>query len=171
MIKQLFDVFRMAMLNRPDGSRKEAFDCFLAEIKSDPAYLDLLARDYFDRMAAIWTVDRGEGTYLFRRTELGQKRVDRARQRRDAAERKEAAYSEMKASVRDVLLLDLTLPNGKVLRHSTGAECRKAGGFFAEVAKYLKPTQVVDRHLSEGDLQNIRSRVYQRNDRKRRIAG
>lgn len=185
MTKPLFDVFRMAMLQRPDGSRAEAFDAFFETIKSDPAYTEALARDYFDRHSATWKIDRGEGTYLFRRTEPGENRlrrdasveikeptaqpsaadIERLRADRERSRKRSAAALEsLRASIRDVILLDLTLPNGKALRDSTGAECKRAGGFFREVAKHIRPTQVVDKHMSEADLQNIRARFYQRNN-------
>lgn len=82
----------------------------------------------------------------------------------EATARTAIAFNEMKAKLRSVVLLDLLLPDGKALRDATGAECAKAGGFFADVAKTLKPSQVVDRHLREGDLQNIKARFYQKNE-------
>lgn len=56
------------------------------------------------------------------------------------------------------------MPNGKALRHATGAECASAGGFYAEIGKHLKATQVVDKHMSEANLQDIRARYFQRNE-------
>lgn len=177
MTKPLFDVFREAMIGNPDGSRKEQQDGFIERMKSDPAYLEMLARDYFERMAAVW-MPRAEptGGHSFVRTEVSQDKVERQshprpaskplelvrRTREESAARTAAAFEELKAKVR-VVLLDLVLPNGKALRDATGAECAKAGGFYSEIAKHIKPTQVVDRHLSEGDLQNIRARFYQAN--------
>lgn len=178
MTKPLFDVFRDTMMNNPDASRKDQQDEFIEQMKSEPAYLDMLARDYFDRMAAVWTV-RSEpttGSNTFTRTAPSQDKVERMsrphvapkpvelvrRSREESAARTVAAFEELKAKVR-VVLLDLVLPNGKALRDATGAECAKAGGFYSEVAKHLKPTQVVDRHLSENDLKNICARYYQAN--------
>lgn len=178
MTKPLFDVFRATMMDNPAGSRKEAKDDFMERMRSDTAYLDLLAGDYFERMAAVWVVrDYGESSHSFGRSEVSQDKVERMshpraevkpielvrRTKEEAAARTATAFAEMKAKVRSVILLDLILPNGKALRNATGAECAKAGGFYAEVAKTIKPTQVVDRHLSEGDLQNIRARFYQKN--------
>lgn len=179
MTKPLFDVFRSTMMDNAAGSRKEAQDAFLAKMKEDPAYLDLLATDYFERMAAVWTVrTEAEHSTSFGRTDVSQDKVERMshprnqvkpvalvrRTKEEAAARTAAVFEEMKAKVRGVILLDLVLPNGKALRDATGSECAKAGGFFTEVAKALKPTQVVDKHLSEADLQNIRARFYQANE-------
>lgn len=176
MTKPLFDVFRETMIGNPTGSRKEQQDGFIERMKSDPAYLEMLARDYFDRMASVW-VPRVEptGGHSFGRTEASQDKVQRLshpnksksvelvrRTREESAARTAAALEELRAKVR-VVLLDLVLPNGKALRDATGAECAKAGGFYSEIAKHIKPTQVVDRHLSENDLKNICARYYQVN--------
>lgn len=164
MTKGLFDVFRDAMMHNPKGSRKEAQDLFIEQMRSDVVYLDLLARDYFTRMSAAWEVREENLGYSFGRTEVSADKIERAsRAREESRTRTASAFAELKARVRDIILLDLTLPDGKVLRHATGAECSKAGGFYAEIAKHIKPQQVVDRHLSEGDLQNIRTRFYQSN--------
>lgn len=178
MTKPLFDVFRAVMMENANGSRKEASDEFIKRMKADPAYLDLLANDYFERMAAVWTVrTETPASKAFVRTEISQDKVERMsgprapavsvelvrRTREEAKARTSKAFEEMKAKVRGIILLDLVLPNGKALRDATGAECAKAGGFFEAVAKAIKPTQVVDRHLSEADLQNIRARYYQAN--------
>lgn len=181
MTKPLFEVFRESMLANPNGSRREAQDSFVAAMKTDPAYLDMLAIDYFTRMSAVYVVKQAPLGSVFGRTDVSQDKNERtaaalvsraaavgniedARAKRDeASQRTQSAFADLKAKIRDVILLDLTLPNGKALRQSTGAECTKAGGFFAEVAKHVKPRQVVDRHLTEAELQNIRARFYQRN--------
>lgn len=178
MTKPIFDVFRDTMMNNPEGSRVELQREFTRRMKSNKAYLDMLARDYFERMAAVWTVHpQKTGGYSFGRTLVSQDKVARMShpkavqkpvevvrsERAAAATRTATAYAELKAKVRSIILLDMVLPNGKALRDATGAECAKAGGFYAEVSKRIRPTQVVDRHLSEGDLQNIRARFYQAN--------
>lgn len=180
MTKPLFDVFRAAMMDNASGSRKEAQDDFLARMKADPAYLEMLATDYFERMAAVWTVrHEAVASTSFGKTVVAADKASRLtgpraerpakplelvrRTQEESKLRTQAAFAELKAKVRDVVLLDILLPNGKALRDATGADCVKAGGFFAEVAKQIKPTQVVDRHLTEGDLQNIRARFYQAN--------
>lgn len=233
MTKPLFDVFRGSMMRNPTGSRKEAQDHFVEMMKSDPAYLDLLAKDYFERMAAVWTVRQEKHGYSFGRTEVSRDKITRTiksrvpelldtperrtaylsaavetgdaeeiqdaitivtqatvepssgnvftdiglpdaerllmeaeqrrEQRKESAERTSAAYTALKSKIREVLLLDLELPNGKLLRHATGAECTKAGGFYGEIARHIKPAQVVDRHLTEDKLQDIKARYFQRN--------
>ncbi|MCM0751999.1 hypothetical protein DEA98_14100 [Brucella pseudogrignonensis] len=145
MTKPLFDVFRSTMMNSAAGSRKEAQDAFIEQMKSDPEYVELLARDYFDRMAAVWTVrTETQASKVFTRTDVSQDKVERMshprgqvkplelvrRTREETAARTATAFEEMKAKVRSIVLLDLVLPDGKALRDATGSECAKAGGFF-----------------------------------------
>ena len=166
MTKPLFDVFRDALMRKPEGSRKEALDYFRKKIAADPAYLDLLARDYFDRMSATYMPRKVEHGFMFGRTELAEARGEAIRRgRAEGAARSAAALDTIKAKLREVLLLDLVLPNGKKLREATGADCARAGGFYAEVSKHIKATQVVDKHLTEANLQDIRSRYFQRNEK------
>lgn len=51
--------------------------------------------------------------------------------------------------------LDFVMPNGKPLRDCTGGECARAGGWFAKIAKRVKPNQVVGNVLSDSDLKKI----------------
>lgn len=154
MRKPIHEAFRDAMIGARHNSRKDAMDLFLETMKSDTAYLEILARDYFDRNAAVWTVHVDKpGSASFVRRDIRAEREARSR----------TVYAEMKNKIRDVVLLDMLLPNGTSLRHATGADCAKAGGFFAAVARAIKPTSVVDKHLSERDLQNIRARFFQAN--------
>lgn len=163
MIKKvtLFDAFRHAMLADPKTSRKEAFKHFLETVQSDPRYLENLAEDYFYRMAAQWEPQKigKEGSFSLVGTPATKRRAElSAEKRAESGERVAKGHEELKAKVRAIILLDLTLPNGKRLRDATGAECAKAGGFYTEVARHLKPTQVVDKHFNEKDLRDIQSR-------------
>ena len=57
-----------------------------------------------------------------------------------------------------IVLMNLPMPNGKNLRDCTGSECAKFGGWFASIAKVLKPNEKVGSHLSEQDLKNLYGR-------------
>lgn len=167
MTKPLFDVFRDAVMWKPAGSRKEAMDWFLKQMKAKPEYLEELARFYFERMSATWSAREGEHGHSFGRTVAAENMIaQRRKQRQENAARSATMLETLKTSIRNVILLDLVMPNGKALRHATGAECARAGGFYAEIGKRLKPTQVVDKHMSEANLQDIRARYFQRNDAK-----
>lgn len=155
MIFDLFAAYRRAVMHKTNPTRKEAFERFLVELKRDHAALEALAQDYFDRKAnSHWQAKEGLGT-TFKR--IGYQHAERTREdfSRDITKIKEA--------IRNTVLLDMELPNGKLLRFATGAECAKAGGFYSAVAVSIKPTQVVDKHLTETDLQNIRARYFQVN--------
>lgn len=159
----LFDIFRNAMLANPDSSRKETFNIFLEAVRSDAIYLDALASDYFHRMEAQWRVSRIGESHSLVGTPVTQRRAEISTERRKGhVERSAQAHTDLKARLRSVILLDLTLPNGKKLRDATGAECAKAGGFYTEVARHIKPTQVVDKHLNEAELRNIQARFESR---------
>ena len=136
------------MMANPAASRNEAFRHFMSEIKSDPDWVEVLAKDYFDRTANSWMPRRTDLGYVFGRSaKYIEQRKALERQTQDSVRR-----------VTNSILMDLTLPNGKMLRYATGAECVKAGGFYLEVAKHVKSTQVVDKHLTEDDLKNIQLR-------------
>ena len=123
MTKPLFDVFRDAMERKPTGSRKEALDQFVAAMKSDPKYLEDLATDYFHRMSAAWTVRDEKHGYSFGRVVEPSVKIEEVRTKRAfSAERTATALETLKAKIRDVILLDLVLPNGVSLRHATGAD-------------------------------------------------
>lgn len=170
MTKPLFDAFRQTMLNYPSASRKEQMDAFIEAMASDPRNLALLAADYFERMSAVWTVKEHRISQSVERTAVSDDKVTRMalarKSREDAKARNSAAAEALTIGIRNLLLLDLIMPSGKRLREATGAECTRAGGFYAEIAKRIKPTQTVDRNLTEGDLQNIKARFYQQNREK-----
>lgn len=70
-----------------------------------------------------------------------------------------AASEELRALIKSratkMVLLDITLPTGTALRDSTAADCRRAGGWLAAVAKLVGPKKKVGEALSEADLQKI----------------
>lgn len=162
MIKKvkLFEAFRRAMLSNPKGSRKEQYTEFMETVRSDPGYLDLLAEDYFYRQAQTWETREIEpGSHAIVGTPAMQRRVERsAEQRAESAKRTAKMQEELAATIRPFIFLEMEMPNGKKLRNCTGAELAKFGGAFLEMSTYLKPTEVVDKHLSEKNLRDIFSR-------------
>lgn len=84
-------------------------------------------------------------------------------QRRQAAsadtEAVAATKTRMKSRVRDhvvreaqILLLDLTMPNGKKLAQCTGKECQDFGSWYAVLATKVGPKKKVGDVLSEGEV-------------------
>jgi len=115
-------------------------------------------------MSATYMACKVKHGFAFGRTEIAEARGEAIRRgRAEGAARSATALATIKEKLREVLLLDLVLPNGKTLREATGADCARAGGFYVEVSKHIKPTQVVDKHLTEANLRDIRSRYFQSN--------
>ena len=59
--------------------------------------------------------------------------------------------------VTQIMLMNLTLPSGKLLREATFKECTEAGGWWVKVGKQGKPNQIVGRTISEVDLRAIQA--------------
>lgn len=155
-VRSLFDVFRRSMLRNPDASRKEQLTHFLDEVRKEPAYLDALAEDYFYRQAKDWQPEKlGPHSVTLSATPTAEHRYEKAAAKR--AEGKKRVAAEV-ARIKNVLLMNLRLPTGSLLRDATGAECAKAGGFYTEVSRHLDGREVVGKHLDETDLQNIQAR-------------
>lgn len=164
----LWNAFRNAMLSDPDGSRKDAFAHFLQSMQSDPAYLKELAQEYFDRNAAQWKIEHIGKNVSLVGTAAVQKRAEvSAAKRAENAKIVQERLAEIKATARAVLTLDFVMPNGKRLRDCTGAETERFGGIFSEIARHVKPTQVVGHHINARELANL----CQRFEPKRRSGG
>lgn len=74
------------------------------------------------------------------------------------AERKtktESLKETIKKRAVQMVLLDLTMPNGKALRYCTGRDCAKAGGWFTRIAKKIGAAGVVGKVLSEADVKSL----------------
>lgn len=54
-----------------------------------------------------------------------------------------------------ILLMGMTMPNGKPLGDCTGADCREVGGWLDRVAQLISPDDTVRDKLSEDDLRTL----------------
>jgi hypothetical protein len=79
---------------------------------------------------------------------------ERAEARREIEDRARAIFTN---------LLDYALPGGKLMRNATKADLERAGSWYADVARVLKPGQTVGKHLSLQQLQDIWTRHHKRN--------
>jgi hypothetical protein len=165
MIKRtkLFDAAINAIRNNPDSSRKKQFDDFWETIRSDTGYFKSLAEDYFYAQAKSWEAKEGDnGSLNIVGTPSKERQVISDEKRREAAaeraERNERAQEELAAKIRPFIWFEMEMPNGKKLRHCTGAELSKFGGIFTELSTHLKPTERLDSKLGEMDIRNIASR-------------
>lgn len=159
---QLLDIFQRSLRNDPDGSRKDQFKAFLKEVRENDALIVQLAEDYFDRFYHRFKNDEKDGSNQVVGTSVEERRAAAiaARQEREAQieTMAQARVNRVMEQVKRVIMLDLIMPNGKKLRYCTFAEVTKFGGLFADIGKCGKPTQVIDKHLNEADLQNLRAR-------------
>lgn len=175
MIKKvsLREAYKNAVLNDPAASRKDAFRHFLETVRSNPAYLDLLAEEYFDRMAAQWQPEKvGKDSYGLVATSVVKRRSERSAERRaESKERIAEAKAEIAKTMRPFIFFEMIMPNGKKAKDCTGAELVSFGGGFTEVGKSIKPNQVVHKHLSEREFADIFSRAGKSTKRRRSAAG
>lgn len=156
---KVFEAFRRAMLTDPRAARKEAADRFYADIIADPTQVRSVIDAEFYRLAAQWEArEIGPGNHTLAGTPTTTRRAMTAVQRAESKARTASVQAEMAATIRPFIWLEMEMPNGKKLRHCTGAELARFGGAFLEMSKHLKPSEVVDRHLSEADLRSIYSR-------------
>jgi len=164
----LFETYRKACMNNPNGSQKDQFEAFLEIVQSDPAYVVALARDYFDRRAQSWGPQEHDGSTTLAATHLRDDREKaRAARRGDNERIVKSRLAAIKAKARIVLTLDSIMPNGKRLRECTFAEVRKFGGIFAELARHGKGNEVITKHINAKDLENIVSRFEKPAQRRR----
>jgi hypothetical protein len=65
---------------------------------------------------------------------------------------------EAKVEAEAIRLLEHVTPNGTKLGDCTGAQCRKLGGWYLEIAKRLNPSDHVRNHLDDTELLAIAAR-------------
>jgi hypothetical protein len=53
------------------------------------------------------------------------------------------------------VLMDYVLPDGKMLRDATGAECVAAGGWLKQVGEKVGAANIVGKKLTEADLRRL----------------
>lgn len=74
---------------------------------------------------------------------------------RTAKERDDTTKSMKASAVAKIVLMQVTLPTGKTLAESTGAECVAAGGWLARVGERVGPRGIVGEILSESQLRGL----------------
>lgn len=155
----LFDLFRDSMMGKRKASVREQLDDFLVRVRADPRCLDALAEVYFYSQLRSWTVDETEHGATLIGTPEQKQRSERSKYRKEKSAAKTASVKDaMKSEIRRVILLDVTLPNGKLLRKSTFGDCAKAGGWLTAVSLKGNGNELVTKNLTEAQLQDIWSR-------------
>lgn len=77
------------------------------------------------------------------------------RPRQEVKAARSAAAAVLSAAVREVVLMDLEMPNGKKLRECTFSEVGQFGSWFKLLACKGKPSEIVGKVLTEDDLRKI----------------
>lgn len=123
----------------PDGNRKELFDKFRR-------HLDDAGDEY--RRAVEWYFFVNMHDYLVTNRTRRDDPVQRTRER--------TAQRELIESVKaQIVMLDLTMPNGRAMRDCTGAEMATFGNRFQKIAERVGKTKTVGSVLNEGEVQAI----------------
>jgi hypothetical protein len=135
-------LFMLLYRQHADANRAELLEFYLAEAKGpdfsaspqNEAYIDDALKRAFDNDFT-------------------------AAHRSDRPQRRAAArdVSTLVDSIRAGVLLDLVMPNGKLLRDSTGEECEQAGGWLVQVGARVGRTGIVGALLSDADLVAMRA--------------
>ena len=126
----------------PTADHQRLFRQWWKQISHDDELLEAVARYAFTNFLTTLDKDR-------RRAQQGPPEP------RPSPAEVRTQVEQLAARVKRSVLLDFLLPDGKRLADATFAECRKAGGWLARVARRGKPKQIVGALLSEEDLQAI----------------
>jgi hypothetical protein len=118
--------------DHPDLSVDELATLFECELQDHPAYL---------RSIAVYVMANT-------RASLTPRRVPSERAMEDKLVTKIAAKAAQQ-------LMAIMMPNDKPLRHCTGAECIKFGGWLTQVGRRIGDKAVVGDKLTEADLQKM----------------
>ncbi len=160
IVTKIFKAFRSISLNNPNGSRKELMTSFREKVLADSDMIGTLIDAEYERLARQWQpVETSPGNIVLAATASKTRQVVNTIEKRERAVEQRNAKARVAAAIRPFIWFEMQMPNGKKLRHCTGAELKRFGGIFLEISRHLKPSQVVDRHLEEKDIRNIAARL------------
>jgi hypothetical protein len=125
--------------SRPGDDRKALFEAFRQQLEE-------AGDDY--RRAVEWYFFVNMHDYLVTNRNAHRDPVQRTEAKAEQRERIEAIKAQ-------IVMLDLTMPNGKAMRECTGAEMAKFGNRFQKIAERVGKTKTVGAVLSEDDVRGI----------------
>lgn len=138
-------------------ARKNPTELLVSIIEDDPtASTERLFKLWNERVIADEDYQSSVNRHAFTNILASLERHKRKPRPKKSAKEVAARVERLKKRVTAIILLNLTLPNGKRLEQATFAECSAAGGWYAKVAKRGKPNQIVGKVLSEEDLRSIK---------------
>lgn len=125
--------------DNPGIEKRAAFELFLIAVGTDRGYWRAMAFYFFVHM---WEYAFGPAT---------RSKPDPVQQL-EMKERQTALVENIKAQI---IMLDLTMPNGKAMRDCTGAEMAKFGNRFQKIAEKVGKAKTVGSVLSEDQVKAI----------------
>jgi hypothetical protein len=127
------------------ASEKTIKKMFLGRVRDDDEMIDAIVEYWFaNHFRKLASPEEIEASLQF-------KRQDRS----SAAKVAKTAVTNKIIETAKIMLLDLTMGNGKKLRDCTGKDCAKAGGWLTKIAAAIKPTDVVGAVLSETQVRKM----------------
>lgn len=162
--ESMHEILRKIILENPEASEADAKERMWNSLQDDPdRYFRLLYDNWFN---ANWykyepevkeiITERPGQTPIVGRSITVVRKIQRHSQERK--EKRKIVAKKILAEKSGIILMNLPMPNGKLLRDCTGAECIRFGGWMADVGKALKPNQKVGARLTETDLHNLYGR-------------
>ena len=139
------ELLKRLIEENPKWDKERVLRTFSREVTDNRRYIDTIVEYWFANNYHS-LIERPARTY-------------RARQTREATEQVKAAIKNEIEHKATVMLLELNMPNGKLLRDCTGAECSKLsskiGGWLLRISKRIKPNQTVGSALTEQEVRDF----------------
>lgn len=124
--------------NNPSGTRKEQFEQFRASLQeSGDEYQRAVDWYFFVNMQSYLTGTRHRADPVVRQA---------------AVQQRAEMVEHIKAQI---VVLDLTMPNGKPMKDCTGAEMAKFGNRYQKIAERVGKTKTVGSILNEEQVRGI----------------
>ncbi len=124
----------------PDADKESLFKLFREQLDDEPKYQEAVSLYFFINM------------YEYAVTRPEREKRGRAVRRTDSDIQHRQMVEQAKAQI---VMLDLTMPNGKQMRDCTGAEMSAFGTRFQKIAQRVGKTKVVGAVLSEDQVRQI----------------
>lgn len=133
------DIVLEAIKALPEGTRTERFEKFRSDLAELPdAYHRAVEFYFFVNMHDYFTTNRSRGRDPLERSSHHIQQVE--------------LVESIKAQI---VILNLTMPNGKSMRDCTGAEMAKFGNRYQRIAESVGKGKLVGDVLSEEDVRKI----------------
>ena len=121
-----------------DATKDDLFKIFRKHLDDEPGY----------QRAVDWYFFINMYEYAMTNRNRNKDPVERA----EARERQSKMVESIKAQI---IMLDLTMPNGKAMRECTGGEMAKFGNRFQKIAERVGKTKLVGEVLAEDQVKAI----------------